>query len=134
MSKVSLFQACFTGFVYIMLMQRESAHCWTFYQTLKLISTTDWHTRKIYFLFSVNHVAFKLHRLFTFLPPKHSVYPKALYCTRWNQTTLIGWEIDFSRSCCYWFNLIQVFFISNFSFHFRPRAVEVVCLSHAKSC
>ena len=62
----------------------------TFDQTFKLITATDWYTSKTYFVFWVNHVAFKLQRLFTFLPPKHSVYPKALPCPRWNQSTLSG--------------------------------------------
>ena len=38
----------------------------TFDQTFKLITATDWYTSKTYFVFWVNHVAFKLQRLFTF--------------------------------------------------------------------
>ena len=96
---MSVCQACFTSSVYNMLMQTssvynmlmqwQSLHCWTFYPTFKPVSTTDWYTWKVYFVFWVNHVAFKLHCLSTFLPPKHSVYPKALHCNRWNLTTLI---------------------------------------------
>ena len=128
-------QACFTGFVDIMLMQGQSVHCWTSYQTFKLISATDWCTCKVYFVFWVNHVAFKLHRLFTFLPPKRSVYPKALHCTRVKQHHF-WWMIDrFPRgmSQSVQFNT-RFFLISNPSFQFRPRVAKVVCLSQAKSC
>ena len=96
-SKVFMCQARFTGFVYIMLIQGQSVHCWIFYQMVELISTTDWYTWKVYFVFWVNHVAFKLHRLFTFLPPKHSVHPKALYCALDKTKPLFVDERFFSR-------------------------------------